>query len=353
MKRIVCAIGLLAMVLSLLGSCQQDSNEKIDLLVLNAGSLVIPFAQMEKEYESLHPEIDLRFEGHGSIQVVRHTTEIGDPASVAVVADYSLLPILMYQAKMPDGTPYADWHIRFATNRLGVAFTPESRYAAEINSDNWYDILLRPDVNLGISDPRLDAVGYRSLMLIRLAEDYYGAEDLFYELVTSNFNAPIRGQKDGSGYLITVPELLEAKSSRIYLRGFSVQLLSLLEAHQIDYAFEYESVARQHGLEFVPLPEEIDLSAEALAADYAKVVVTLDYRRYKTVTPVFQGLPIIYGVTIPRSAPHPEEAMEFLQFLLGHDGQRILRENFQPPLVPAEADYAGQVPPGLRDIIRQ
>ncbi len=42
----------------------------------------IPLAQIEEEYEKLHPDIDLRFEGHGSIQVIRHTTEIGDPASV-------------------------------------------------------------------------------------------------------------------------------------------------------------------------------------------------------------------------------------------------------------------------------
>ena len=127
--------------------------EKTEILILNAGSLVIPFSQLEKEYERLNPDVDLRFEGHGSIQVIRHVTEIGDLADLAVVADYSLLPILMYRAPLPDGTgTYADWNIQFATNRLGIAFTDKSGYAGEINDGNWHEIMSRPDVNLGLAD---------------------------------------------------------------------------------------------------------------------------------------------------------------------------------------------------------
>ena len=335
-----------------ISGCQSGSVEKTELWVLNAGSLVIPFDRIEAEYERLHPEIDLKCEGHGSIQVVRHITEIFDEADIAAVADYSLLPLLMYPATMENGDPYADWHIRFATNRLGVAFTPESKYASEINADNWYEILLREDVNLGFSDPRIDAVGYRALMLLQLAEFHYNENNLFESLITRNFNSPVTSSMIGDGeYDIVVPELLVSTSDRIYLRGFSVQLLALLEAHQIDYAFEYESVAKQHGLGFVALPEEIDLSSEAMAEHYAQVTVRLDYHRYETVNPVFQGLPIIYGITIPYSAPHPEEAAAFLEFLLGEGGQKMLRDNYQPPIVPPEADDVSRLPDALKSLV--
>jgi molybdate/tungstate transport system substrate-binding protein len=350
MKLSVRHIWLLA-VLSLsvfFAGCGTGEREKTELVIFNAGSLVIPMEKLEAAFEEAYPDIDMRYEGHGSIQVVRHTTEIRDSVDLAFVADYSLLPLLMYPAEMEDGSKYADWHIRFATNQLGIAYTPESAYADEINADNWYEIFRRDDVNIGFSDPRLDAVGYRSLMLLQLAEDYYHDVTIFDDIIFSNFKNHIRSVETDGDYSITVPELLESTNDRIYLRGFSVQLLALLESNQIDYGFEYESVAIQHGLKFLPLPDEINLSKESLADNYARITVKLDYNRYKTVTPVFRGLPIIYGVTIPNSALHPDEAVLFLEFLFGEQGQAILAENHQPSISPAKSDNPAAVPDKLK-----
>ena len=56
-------------------------------------------------------------------------------------------------------------------------------------------------------------------------------------------------------------EILETSdSSNILLRGGSVALLALLESGDVDYAFEYASVARQHGLSYVELPPPLNLS---------------------------------------------------------------------------------------------
>ena len=68
-----------------------------------------------------------------------------------------------------------------------------------------------------------------------------------------------------------MPEIIESKRDNFYFRGFSVQLLTLLEAGQIDYAFMYKSLAIQHGLEFVELPPAVDMSSAELADDYRKV----------------------------------------------------------------------------------
>jgi len=133
---------------------------------------MVPFARIEKEFESQNPDIDVEIQAHGSIQVIRQVTELGQDVDVVAVADYSLIPMLMYATKMPDGKPYADWYIKPATNTMVLAYTPQSKYASEINADNWYQIVSRPDVKFGLADPRMDAVGYRTLMLDSLAESY-------------------------------------------------------------------------------------------------------------------------------------------------------------------------------------
>src|SRR5262245_38948276 len=50
-----------------------------------------------------------------------------------------------------------------------------------------------------------------------------------------------------------------------FMRPKSAELLPLLEIGQIDYLFSYRSVAQQHQLKYVALPDEINLSAENLA----------------------------------------------------------------------------------------
>ena len=143
-RRVCLVLVVVSMVLA--PGCKTAGSEKTEVLLHVAGSLVIPMDQLEKEFEKMHPDIDIVWEGHGSIQVVRHITEIGMPIDIAAVADYSLLPLLMYPAKMEDGRDFADWHIQFATNQLGIVYTPESVHSDEINSDNWYEIfILNPD----------------------------------------------------------------------------------------------------------------------------------------------------------------------------------------------------------------
>ena len=54
------------------------------------------------------------------------------------------------------------------------------------------------------------------------------------------------------------------------------------------------------------------------------VTVKLDFQRFASVEPVFQGEPIRYGATIPVNAREPEAAALLLAFLLGQ-GQPLWR----------------------------
>jgi molybdate/tungstate transport system substrate-binding protein len=317
--------------------------------------LLIPFEELEQTFEARHPDVDVLIEGHGSIQCVRQVTELDELADVVAVADYALIPMLMYESHEPEtGEPYATWHLQFATNRLGIAYTPQSAYADEIDADNWYEVISRPGVLLGLADPRFDACGYRALMTTQLAEAYYGDAAIFHRVFGSRLTPYVQIEERDGVDVIQVPETLQPRDdSGLVVRGSSVRLLGLLESGDLDYAFEYESVSQQHGVEFLPLPPELDLSDEARAADYARVRIRLDFQRFASVKPKFVGGPIIYGVTIPSNAPHPDLAADFIQFLMGPEGQAIMASNQQPMIVPAMTDNPEALPVELKDLIRQ
>lgn len=345
------ALLVLLVLLPLVVSSASCGSGRTKIKVVCAGSLIVPFEELARRFEAAHPQFDVVVEGHGSIQVIREVTELHKKADVMVVADQSLLPMLMYGKKVP-GTDddYADWYIRFATNRLGLAYTVSSRYAAEITTTAWYEVLSCSDVRVGISDPRIDSCGYRAFMVCQLAESYYGDEAIL-ERVMGSFSPPITLTYDFGHCVIVLPQMV--RPSKVTMRGYSVQLLGLLDSGELDYCFEYESVARQHGLEFLHLPLEIDLSDRGFSDRYGQVAVRLDFQRFASVDPEFRGEQIQYALTIPTNAPHPEAGIKFVEFLLGPEGQKVLSECHQPALLPPEADKPANLPARLRSLLEE
>jgi molybdate/tungstate transport system substrate-binding protein len=328
---------------ALSSACITPGEEKTPLRVIYAGSLIIPFEEIAKAFEEVHPDVDVLLEGHGSIQVIRHVTDLHEEYDVLAVADDSLIPDMMY----PD---YADWYVRFAQNQVVIAYTNQSLYADELNESNWYEILGRPEVSFGFSNPMFDACGYRTLMVIQLAEDYYGNETIFEQLIASNFKAPFPVLAENGTYTIVAPEVFEPQGDKLAIRGGSVQLLALLELGGIDYAFEYKSVAEQHGLRYLELPAEIDLRSPELRARYQTVRVMLGFQRFSSLGIERPGGPIFYAITVPTNAPNRDLALEFVRFVLSEEGARVLQRADQPTIVP-EADSLEHLPQELSAVV--
>ena len=350
-KQILITVALTLLLLPLLNTgC---GKAKTPLPVIVAGSLMVPIEDLETEFERLHPDIDVQIEGHGSIQVIRQVTELGKEADVLIVADHSLIPMMMYNTTIAGGDEhYADWYLSFATNALGLAYTNTSKYGNEINQSNWYEILARPDVTVGIADARVDSCGYRAFMTCQLAESYYNNSSIFETLFGGSFTRPVTVSLEDGIQTIRVPEILEPKDKHLALRGNSIWLLFLLDSGEIDYAFQYRSVAKQHGYNFLALPPEIDLSSRDYAAAYSNVRVKMDFQRFGSVQPEFTGEPIIYGLTIPNNAPHPDIAQEFVSFVLSAQGRAILADNEQPAIAPAQADNPAALPDKLKRLLQ-
>ena len=286
------------------------------LKVLPAGSLLQPFEEVEKAFEAEHPDTDVQIEGHGSIQVIRQVTDLHRQVDVIAVADASLIPDLMFRPDPATGKNFTDSYTPFARNAMVIAYTSQSRYADQITPDNWQEILTRPDVRVGFSNPMLDAAGYRTIMVTLLASEYYQNATIFPAIIGSHFSDPLVVRKSGGLQVVELPEIMRPSDKKLVIRDGSIYVLSLLESGGIDYAFEYRSVAEGHGLRSVDLPEAIDLSAPDRAADYSNVSVILGFQRFSAIGKERRGQPIVYAIAVPDTAPHPELAREFSDMVL-------------------------------------
>ena len=302
-------------ILTVVAGCS-DTEEKTVVNVLPAGSLLGPMETMEAEYEALHPDIDIQSEGHGSIQCIRQVTDLHRDFDVIIVADESLIPDMMYIPREDGNGTYATSYTPVARNEMIIAYTGLSRYADEMTEENWMDILRRPDVRTGISNPMLDAAGYRGLMVLLLAENHYGTDGLFETVVGQNLVNEPDVFRNGTTAEVVLPETMRTSGPGLVIRDGSVYLLSLLEAGGIDYAFEYRSVAEEHGLNYISLPPEIDLSSPAYASRYDDVTVNLGFQRFTSIGSERTGRPIVYGITVPTTASHPDEGEDFAAFVI-------------------------------------
>ena len=288
------------------------------LIIFHAGSLTVPFAKMEKIFEGNYPKVDVLREAGGSTKMARMISELHKPADIMGSADFKVID----KTLMPD---YAKWNIRFATNQLVLCYTDKSRSANEVNADNWYKILAEKGVIWGHSDPNLDPCGYRSLMVLQLAEKYYNRPGLYDRLIAN------RPKKN--------------------VRPKSVELVSLLKTGNMDYAWEYLSVAVQHELKYVILPDEINLGNYKHDDYYKQAKVKVTGKKPGTwITRT--GKSCTYGITMVKEAPNPEAAEAFLGYLLDpNGGLKILKDMGQPPFIPCRvptAEMKAQLPESLQ-----
>jgi molybdate/tungstate transport system substrate-binding protein len=261
------------------------------------------------EYEKRNPGTKIFLESAGSLVCARKITELKKPCDIVASSDYFVINKLL----IPD---YASWSIRFATNEIVIAYLEKSKYSKEINSDNWMDVLQRKDVVYSRSDPDSDPCGYRTLFTFMLAEKHYKK-----------------------------PGLAEKMSSKDkdYIRPKEVDLVALLESDAIDYMFQYKSVAIQHGLKYIELPREINLSDPSKNDIYSSVSTDVAGSKPGIKLKV-TGDYINYSITVLDNAPQKEEAVNFLEFLLGREGMEIFKSNGQEPLVPFSTEQPDKLP---------
>jgi len=300
---------------------------KEKVVVFHAGSLSVPFAVMEKAFETKYPAYDLVREAAGSRACARKITDIGKPADVMASAAYKVIDTLL----IPE---YAKFNVQFVTNEMAIAYTVKSKYADEINEKNWIEIFLREGVKVGHSNPNLDPCGYRSILVTQLAEKYYKKPG-FYEKLLGY----------GSRY-----ENGKENRAKVIVRPKETDLLGLLEAGAYDYLYIYKSVAQQHGLKYLTLPPQVSLKEKRYSDFYEQASIQITGKKPGEWINK-KGAAMVYGITaVENSAKglpkNREGAVAFVNFVLSPEGQKIMQENGQgvinPPVVTGDASILGR-----------
>lgn len=309
------AILLLSILLS---NCSSRQNDQNSLTIFHAGSLSLPLRAAIDSFIRYNPEVTINPEAAGSVECARKITDLNRPCDLFFSADYKVINSLLV-------TEHADFFIPFATNRMVIAYSSKSKHADIIDSLNWPTILLRSDVAYGRSDPNSDPCGYRTLLLFQLAEKHYR--------------------------MVGLAESLEGKDNQ-FIRPKEVDLVAMLETSAIDYLFIYESVVKQHKLNYIPLPDSINLGNFSLAQHYGSVQVKIRGNSPNDSITI-AGEPIVYAFTIPKNAPNPQLARKFATYFLSDTGgMKFITKMGQQSLIPFSCNSCGTVPDDFKEFIR-
>jgi molybdate/tungstate transport system substrate-binding protein len=304
-----------ASLISFAMSAQQKSNlNSGDLIIFHAGSLAVPLKEIAAEFNKEYPNVKILLESAGSVASARKITDLNRPCDILASSDYGVIDNMLIPK-------YADWNIKFVSNELSIVYHEKSRMASQINSKNWYDILMNKEVAFGRADPNSDPCGYRTILSLELAEKYY--------------------KKPGLAKLIS-------DKDQNYMRPKEVDLVALLESESIDYVFLYRSVAIQHNLKYITLPDEINLKNMGMTAQYATATTEINGKEPGKKETV-KGEPMVYSVTMLRDAPNKPAAIAFLKFLLSKDkGMKIMEKDGQPSVIPMATQNYDKVPQELK-----
>ena len=168
-----------------------------------------------------------------------------------------------------DGS-WVSWYGEFASAPLVIAYNPKSKYAADFKKKPWYKVLEEPGIRVGRTDPKLDPKGQLTVEFM----------DAFQKV----------GHEPGlAARALGSPE----NQAQIFPEQ---TLLGRIDAGQLDVGFFYSVEAVAAKLPYV---------APALGAHYGAR----------------------YTITIPRGGANPTGALDFVDYLLGPAGTKILKQD--------------------------
>jgi molybdate/tungstate transport system substrate-binding protein len=355
LPKILSIVFVLTVLVAVVGCGPQGGT----LTIFHAGSLKVPFEELGAEFEESHPDVDIVFISGGSATIISNAIaqeQAGEsPPDIIASADYFLIPERMYEGG------YADWNILFARNTMVLCYSDNATGSDDIEAGNrtWYDVLRNDGVSYGHSDPDQDPCGYRTLLVVQLAQAYYcdnatdfglepdpDAADLYDVLIPGSEHE--RGRTGGTSENRTSTEVVSAKS---------VDLVTALQSGDLDYAFEYRSVAVQHDLNYIELDDHINLSktsAELPGVEDFYATASIEIIKTPGPPPVYEaqhGSAVVYGITIPCHAENEELAVEFIELLLSDSGKQVMEvENGQPMLDPPICDHPENLPTELQEL---
>jgi molybdate/tungstate transport system substrate-binding protein len=183
---------------------------------------------------------------------------------------------------------WVSWYATFASSPLVIGYNPKSKFAADLKTKPWYQVLAEPGILIGRTDPATDPKGVLAVTALTAA-----------------------ATADTEPSLKTVA----TTTSNVYPED---TLVGRLQSGQLDVGFFY--------------------AAEAKAANIATVPVT------------GQTLAAHYTITVLNNAPHEAGAEAFVTYLLGSAAKPALDADGFTLVTPPTLTGTG-VPSGLQSLL--
>jgi molybdate/tungstate transport system substrate-binding protein len=321
--------------------CVPEINQH--LIIYRAGSLTRAFKPLVDKF-TCETGIQVKDVAMGSVDAGRQITAGAQTCDLYAPADYLDIDLFM----KPAG--YADFNIVFAHGRMVLAYSADGLVAkrlppmADPNSPpfnaashsvpkaaaKWYETLAMPGVAISGGNPFLDPGAYRGPMIFQLAEEFYKVPNLYNNLLE---RVVILGQNSG------------AKLGK----EFDFQLIYEHGAHA--------TALTNMDYRYVDLPDEINMSDPTKDAYYRQhailVLPGLGTPKSARTIPV-PGAHVAWGITLMKDAPNKENAIKFLQLLLGPAGTSSLNENGPSPISPAQVSPTDlrKLPEAIRPLVK-
>jgi tungstate transport system substrate-binding protein len=308
-------------------------NATVPLIVFHAGSLATPFKAVKPVFEKSTTGVEAELFSGSSITMIEKVTQKGEKADVVASADADQISRLM----VPDN---ASFTLNFARNAMVLAYTNNSTGAATITKENWYSVLGQDNVKLVTGEPSSDPGGYRAYMTLVLAESYYKVPDLFKKVVSDH--SAITVSTTGANTTIDLTNPKPDNKNLLIPTATGPTYMDLLKSGKADYALVYRSSAVDGGVPYIELPDEISLANLNMSSAYASV-------QAKTPSGLIPATPIVYGVTIPTKAAHPDLGAAYIKALASEQGAAALNKSGLTPLTPMTA--TGTVPDSLKSLV--
>jgi molybdate/tungstate transport system substrate-binding protein len=281
------------------------------ILVDAAGTLQVPFNRVVNQIlKQQYPGLSYNYMFEGSRLAANEITQANKSFDIFASADYRIIP----EQLIPS---HATWYVIFASNSMAVVYTKHSRYAAEINSANWYQIIT--------SNKETDPSGSNAIFMLQLAGlTYY----------------------QNSSYIYDQLYVTKLANHELLLVPTETTLDAQLEAGAIDYELTYSSEAISHNYPYVSVGPRFDLSDITQAGWYSVVNTTINGK-------IVKGTPILYDLTIPKNSPDATMAIAFVKALFSPQGQQVLKESGFQPLNPVYIYNQNDVPSDIIQAMTQ
>ncbi|WP_292319413.1 substrate-binding domain-containing protein [Caldisphaera sp.] len=296
-----------------------------------AGTLKFSFGKLINLTSTYYPGLGVgtpMFKGSGEVAQTENTTK---EFSIVASADTTTIPSVLF----PN---IANYEIAFGITQMVIIVDLQTAAGKQVYSlwketqnmqplssqwnQTWKEIFSiiasNPSTVIGVSNPFTDPSGYQAQCVLKLAGlSFFNNASYLYNSV---YNNPSKYQmRNTETDLLT---LMATNNSVSFI-------LSAYMSNALPQTKSYQSEG--YNITYITLPPLVNLGNLSYVNYYHNVNVTWSELGQ---TKTFTCNPVVYTITIPKYAPNPQAAINFILLLYSPQGQQVLKSYGIQPIVP-------------------